>query len=91
VTLPISALNVAFEQTEVQAPADTPFKIDFDNKDPSIQHNVEIKDAGGTSVFKGEIFAGPDKRTYDVPALPAGGYAFNCTVHPNMTGTLTVN
>jgi plastocyanin len=25
-----------------------------------------------------------------VPALPAGTYAFVCSVHPNMTGTLTV-
>jgi cytochrome c oxidase subunit 2 len=91
VTVPISALNVAFEQTEVQASADTPFKIEFENKDASIQHNVEIKDSGGTSVFKGEIFAGPGKRTYDVPALAAGGYTFVCTVHSNMTGTLTVN
>ena len=30
-------------------------------------------------------------KTYDVPALAAGAYAFICTVHPNMTGTLTVN
>jgi plastocyanin len=28
--------------------------------------------------------------TYDVPALPAGPYAFVCTVHPQMTGTLNV-
>ena len=28
--------------------------------------------------------------TYTVPALPAGTYPFICTVHPNMTGTLTV-
>ena len=29
-------------------------------------------------------------QTYDVPALAAGSYPFMCTVHPNMTGTLTV-
>ena len=29
------------------------------------------------------------RRTYDVPALPAGTYGFVCTVHPNMIGTLT--
>ena len=37
----------------------------------------------------GEIFNGVETRTYDVPALPAGTYGFVCTVHPNMTGTLT--
>ena len=30
-------------------------------------------------------------KTYDVGALPAGAYSFVCTVHPNMTGTLTAN
>ena len=30
------------------------------------------------------------RKIYDVPALPAGPYGFVCTVHPNMTGTLTV-
>ncbi len=38
---------------------------------------------------QGEIFNGVETRTYDVPALPAGTYGFVCTVHPNMTGTLT--
>jgi plastocyanin len=27
---------------------------------------------------------------YDVPPLKAGSYAFVCTIHPNMAGTLTV-
>lgn len=90
-TLVVSALNIAYEQSELSAPAGTPFKIDFENKDSGIPHNVEIKDAGGVSVFKGEIFNGVDKRVYDVPALAAGSYTFVCTVHPNMTGTLTVN
>jgi cytochrome c oxidase subunit 2 len=92
-TLQLSALNVAFEQTELQAPADTPFRIEFDNKDATILHNVAIHEGSptGPEVWKGEIFAGPEKRTYDVPPLPAGTYGFICTVHPTMTGTLTVN
>jgi plastocyanin len=87
----ISALNIAFEQTAVTAPAGTPFQIAFDNKDVGVPHNVAIhKDnAGGAEVFKGDIVTGPAARTYDVPALPAGTYAFACSVHPNMTGTLT--
>ena len=91
-TLQVSALKIAFEQTELNAPAGTPFKIDFDNKDSGVPHNVTIhKDsATGQEVFKGDIFNGPAKRTYDVPALDAGAYAFVCTVHPNMTGSLTV-
>ncbi len=90
--LDVSALNVAFEQTSLTAPAGAPFQIAFDNKDNGVPHNVAIhKDSPtGDEVFKGEIFSGPDKRVYDVPALDAGSYAFVCTVHPTMTGTLTV-
>lgn len=90
-TLTLSALNIAYEQTELSAPAGVPFKVDFENKDAAVPHNMEIRDAGGAVVFKGEIFNGVDRRTYDIPALAAGSYPFMCTVHPNMTGTLTVN
>ena len=87
------AIGVAFDVAELSAPANTPFKIDFDNQDASVPHNVAIHEGSptGTEVFKGAIFPGVAKQTYDVPALPAGAYAFVCTVHPNMTGTLTVN
>jgi plastocyanin len=91
-TLQVSAANIAYEQASLEAPANTPFSIEFENKDAGVPHNVSIhKDsASGQEVFKGDIFNGPDKRTYSVPALPAGAYAFVCSVHPNMTGTLTV-
>jgi mono/diheme cytochrome c family protein/plastocyanin len=85
-----AALNIAFTNTELQAPADAAFTIEFDNQDAGIPHNMEIKDAGGATVFKGEIITGPAKATYQVPALAAGSYTFVCTVHPNMTGTLKV-
>lgn len=86
----MSALNIAFEQSEIAAPADTAFQIVFENKDQGIPHDVDILDGSGTKVFDGEIVTGPTTVTYDVPALPAGEYTFICSVHPNMTGTLTV-
>ena len=85
-----TALNVAFGTAELAAPSDTAFSIEFDNQDAGIPHNMEIKDASGASVFKGDIVTGPIKTTYNVPALVAGSYTFVCTVHPNMTGTLKV-
>ena len=90
--LQIAAFNIAFNPTELTAPAGQPFAIEFDNQDAGIPHNVEIKGVGGgASVITGDIFAGPEKRTYNVPALDAGVYPFVCTVHPNMTGTLTAS
>ena len=86
----LSAQNIAFDPTEFSAPADEAFQIEFANNDPSIPHNVAIKDAAGAEVFNGEIFNGVETRTYDVPPLAAGAYQFICSVHPNMTGTLTV-
>ena len=82
-----------FSPTAISTPADTPFQIDFDNQDANIPHNVAIHEGSptGAEVFRGEVFPGPAKRTYDVGPLPAGTYAFTCTVHPDMTGTLTVD
>lgn len=87
----ISALALAFEQSEVNAPAGEPFQIEFANNDPGTPHNVAIHrdTATGEEVFQGEIFSGVETRTYDVPALDAGAYAFVCTVHPTMVGSLT--
>ena len=92
VALQLTASGIAYDKTDLSAPANTPFQIDFTNNDAGIPHNVSIHagSATGTEVFKGEIFTGTGARTYDVPALPAGTYTFVCSVHPNMVGTLTV-
>jgi mono/diheme cytochrome c family protein/plastocyanin len=86
----IVASGIAFTTTALTAPADTAFVISFDNQDPATPHNVAIDDASGAEVFKGEIFNGVATKEYQVPALKAGAYTFTCTVHPTMTGTLTV-
>lgn len=86
----ISALGIKFEQTTATAPAGTPFQIQFENKDAGTPHNVAIHlgSPTGAELFKGEVFSGVATRVYDVPALDAGAYAFVCTVHPTMVGTL---
>jgi plastocyanin len=87
----ISAVALAFEQSEVTAPAGEPFQIEFANNDAGTPHNVAIhRDSPtGEELFNGEIFNGVETVIYDVPALDAGTYAFICTVHPAMVGTLT--
>ncbi len=91
VTIKLSAQGIAFDTDTLEVPANTPFKIEFTNNDAGIPHNVAIHEGTptGPAVWTGEIFSGVETRTYEVPALPAGTYGFVCTVHPNMTGTLT--
>ena len=80
----------AFDQASVTAPADQGFTIHFTNTETGVPHNVEVKDAGGASLMRGDpIITGPAEADYTVPALAAGAYTFVCSVHPNMTGTLT--
>jgi cytochrome c oxidase subunit 2 len=91
-TLSVTAQNIQFAETSLTTKADVPFHIDFKNQDAGTPHNVTIhKDSPtGAEVFRGEVFPGVAEKTYDVPALPAGTYAYVCIVHPTMTGTLTV-
>jgi cytochrome c oxidase subunit 2 len=90
-TINLAAHNIAFGTTSLTAPANTPFTIAFDNEDAGIPHNVQIKDASGASVFRGELVTGPTKVDYQIPALAPGTYTFICDVHPTtMTGTITV-
>jgi plastocyanin len=89
--LHISAQNIQFDTDHLEAPAEQAFVLEFDNNDPGVPHNVEIRDASGASEFKGEIITGPAQVSYQIPALAAGSYVFLCDVHPTMTGTVTVS
>ena len=90
-TVQLAANQLAFDKSSIEVPAGKAFVIHFDNKDAGIAHNVAIYDSSGKELFKGDIFNGPKAVDYQVPALPAGQYTFQCDVHPTtMTGALSV-
>lgn len=98
ITAPSGAANSGFAEKSVNAPADTPFTIHFVNDDPGIPHNVQIfegQDTSGEPIWAPEgdaLITGPAEVDYEIPALPAGTYTFNCLAHPTtMVGTLTVS
>lgn len=90
--LTVVAVELEFDTDCLAAPADTAFTIEFDNQDTD-QHNVSIytDSSAAEALFTGEIFGGPETKTYEVPAIDAGDYFFRCDVHPaDMTGTFVV-
>jgi plastocyanin len=89
--LKITAKNVAFDQKTMSAPADKAFQVLFDNQDANINHDWDVLDASGKKVVDNKDFQGVAQKTYDIPALKAGTYKFECSIHPaQMNGTLTV-
>jgi plastocyanin len=89
--LAITAKNVAFDQKTMSAPADKPFTVLFDNQDAGTSHDWDVLDSSGKKVVDNPDFPGVAQKTYDIPALKAGTYKFECSIHPAlMNGTLTV-
>jgi plastocyanin len=86
----VQAKDLKFLEASWTGPAGRPFTIAFTNEDKGTPHNVELKDGGGTSVFRGDVFNGVATKVYEVPAQPAGQYTCVCTVHTSMTGTATL-
>src|SRR4051812_6323355 len=67
-SLYVSAQNEAFNESRVEASANTGFQLWFDNRDV-VPHNVNIADVAGASVARGEVFTGPSGQVLNVPAL----------------------
>lgn len=92
--LTITASNIAFDKSTLEATAGQPITVTFDNKDNGVPHNIEFfkgADATAPKIAGTDIATGPVTQTLNLPALDAGTYFFHCVVHPaTMNGTLTV-
>jgi plastocyanin len=90
--LTVVAKNFQFEQTTLEAPAGEPFAVFFRNEDPpGSLHDVDVRSPDGAQVIKDQPTTdGGATAVYEYDALDAGTYPYFCSIHANMTGTLTV-
>jgi mono/diheme cytochrome c family protein len=90
----LTAQNIAYSTLTLAAPANQPFGIDFSQMDPGVGgHDADILKEDGTKLVDNPVLTDVGETTYIIPALPAGTYKYQCSVHPsvpNMNGTLTV-
>lgn len=93
--LSVTAANVAFDTDTLTLTAGEPTTISFSNDD-SQPHNIAIyptaddASAKSNALFQGEVIEGGASIDYEVGALEAGEYPFQCDIHPAMAGTTLV-
>jgi len=95
VTLQLIAENNRWNTSRLDAPAARTFTVELDNRDQSPQefHNFGILDGPNVEdrIYVSPKSNGPITSMFEIPGLPAGTYAFICTVHPvTMVGVLAV-
>lgn len=84
----VEAEDISFDTDCVAAPAGVPFEIEFKNRDSGIPHNFAIyTEVGGDALFQGKVITGAADATYQVDAIDAGQYHFQCDIHATMNGT----
>jgi plastocyanin len=84
----VEAEDISFDTDCVAASAGVPFEMEFKNRDSGIPHNFAIyTEEGGDALFQGRVITGAADATYQVDAIDAGQYYFQCDIHPSMNGT----
>ncbi len=94
VTVDVTAKNIHFNVSEIDAAAGQQVTINFDNQDAGVPHNVSFytNKSASQAIYTGEIITGPTTNTeqFTAPSAP-GTYFFRCDVHPDqMYGTFIV-
>lgn len=81
-----------FDQATIAIPANTPVTLTFQNNQAGVPHDVAVADPAtpGSWLFDGDTITGVATIEYQLPPFAAGEYAYHCTIHPPMVGTLLV-
>ena len=86
----ITAADLAFDATTIEATAGEDFTITLVNDD-SAPHNISIySEEGGDQIVLGDTAEAGQSVTVDVSALEPGTYYFKCDIHPDMNGSVVV-
>jgi plastocyanin len=87
----ISASGLAFDTSTLTFAAKQKTSLEFQNNDTA-PHDIAIytDSSASDALFTGDIVDPGTSTTYDIPALDEGSYFFHCTIHTQMTGTVTV-
>jgi plastocyanin len=90
--LTVVAKGVAFDTHALSIGAGKAFTIAFQNQDPGVPHNIQLRASDGSVIQDQPTIDGGQSTVYHFQSLQPGTYTFICKVHPipSMTGTLTV-
>ncbi|MFB3738375.1 MAG: cytochrome c oxidase subunit II, partial [Candidatus Velamenicoccus archaeovorus] len=91
--LHVTAKDVSWDTSCLAVTADQPISLTVTNDDAGIDHNFAVWDgpARKHQFFATGKFPGVATNSYDLSALPAGTYYFQCNVHgPAMSGVFIV-
>lgn len=89
--LTVTADGLAFDTDCLALPAGEAVTIRLVNADGE-PHDVAIytDSSKSTQLFGGDIVDGGESIDYQIEALEAGMYYFDCTIHPAMNGSVVV-
>lgn len=82
-----SGAELKFDPPEISVPAGADVRLTFENRS-TVPHNLTFQ--GPPNVATAMIVAAGTSETLEFTAPDAGEYAFVCTLHPGMGGTLVV-
>ena len=79
--------ELEFDPDEVSVPTGAQVSVTFENRS-ALPHNLTF--GAPIDVATSPVVAPGASETIQFAAPAPGDYAFNCTIHPGMQGTLTV-
>lgn len=90
--LTVTADSLAFDTGCLALPAGEAVTIRLVNAEGAEPHDVAIytDSSRSTQLFSGDIVDGGESIDYQIDALEAGTYYFDCTIHPAMNGSVVV-